>query len=264
MSTDRGYVIEAVSWVLFALSFVLVFLRIWTRTRIIRSLGWDDALICLAMVCALSGEPSDRFQLLTSQACATLNTVMATVSTHYGTGRHATELSSLQRLESTKYNWLSQGFHVMSTNWGKVAVALFLRRILHKIKGHQAILCTFSVVLTIVNTVCVGTIYGQCSPTQRLWNHDVEGSCWDPHVQKDYAFFQGCKAPLSLWRGCLLKKDVAFSAFSDLALAIYPLFTIAGLQMALKVKLGLGFVLSLGIVLVDLLPLDDRIVLIVA
>ena len=51
-------------------------------------------------------------------------------------------------------------------------------------------------------------------------------------------------------------EGVAFSAFSDLALAIYPLFTIAGLQMAFKVKLGLGFVLSLGIVLVS--PIPDR------
>lgn len=50
MSNDRGNVIYAVSWVLFAVSFVLVLLRIWTRTRIIRSWGWDDASICLAMV----------------------------------------------------------------------------------------------------------------------------------------------------------------------------------------------------------------------
>ena len=39
----------------------------------------------------------------------------------------------------------------------------------------------------------------------------------------------------------------AFSAFTDLILAIYPLFTIKDLQMAMKVKVGLGVVLSLGI-----------------
>lgn len=41
---------------------------------------------------------------------------------------------------------------------------------------------------------------------------------------------------------------VAASAFSDFALAIYPLRTIAGLQMPRKVKVGLSCVLSLGIV----------------
>ena len=122
---------------------------------------------------------------------------MATVSTHYGTGRHTSELTPFQQMESTKYNWLSQGFHVMSTNWGKVSIALFLLRILHKIKGHQAVLYTFSVILTIVNTVCVGTIYGQCWPTKLLWNPNVKGSCWNPQVQKDYAFFQGCKGPFA-------------------------------------------------------------------
>lgn len=44
------------------------------------------------------------------------------------------------------------------------------------------------------------------------------------------------------------RHTVAFFVFSDLVPAIYPLFTIADLKLAMKVKIGLGFVLSLGIV----------------
>ena len=40
---------------------------------------------------------------------------------------------------------------------------------------------------------------------------------------------------------------IAASAFSDFVLAIYPLKTIAGLQMDRKIKIGLSCVLSLGI-----------------
>jgi hypothetical protein len=51
----------------------------------------------------------------------------------------------------------------------------------------------------------------------------------------------------------LTETAVAASAFSDFVLAVYPLFTIKNLQMATKVKFGLGFVLSLGIMLVSCL-----------
>ncbi|KAL4984997.1 hypothetical protein BDW68DRAFT_6654 [Aspergillus falconensis] len=210
---DRGWVILAVSWPLFSVCLILVGLRIWVRTRIIKSWGWDDPFIILAFV------------------CATINSIFATISAHYGTGRHTDDLSPYQRVESTKFNWLSQGFHVMSTNWGKVSVALFLLRIIHKVKHHKPMMYGGIVLLTVVNAVCVFTIYGQCTPTKKLWDTNAAGHCWDPDVQRNYAFFQG-----------------SFSALSDLVLAVYPLTTIYGLQMALKVKIGLGCVLSLGVI----------------
>ncbi|KAL5340223.1 hypothetical protein BJX70DRAFT_361843 [Aspergillus crustosus] len=211
---NRSWVILAVSWPLFGICAILTLLRIWVRTHIIRSSwGWDDAFIVLAML------------------CASTNTALATTSAHYGSGQHAADLSEYQRVQSTKFNWLSQGFHVMSTNWGKVSVALFLLRIIDKVKHHRPVVLGGIVFLTIVNSVCVFTIYGQCSPTARLWDADVEGTCWEPSVQKNYAFFQG-----------------STSALSDLVLAVYPLFFIWNLQMATKVKVGLGFVLSLGII----------------
>jgi hypothetical protein len=42
----------------------------------------------------------------------------------------------------------------------------------------------------------------------------------------------------------------ASAAFSDLVLAVYPLFTIYHLQMPLRLKIGLGILLSLGIMYV--------------
>ena len=171
---DRGWVILAVSWPLFSICTILVALRVWVRTRIIRSWGWDDPFIILAMLCAGT------------------NTILVTLSAHYGTGRHALNLTDYEKIQSTKFNWLSQGFHVMSTNWGKVSVGLFLLRIIQKVKHHRPVMYGGIVLLTIINTVCVYTIYGQCTPTAKLWDSDVEGSCWNPNLQKNYAFFQGC------------------------------------------------------------------------
>jgi hypothetical protein len=174
---SRSWILLAVSWPLCALSTLLVTLRILVRTHLLRSFGWDDTAILLALLCAI------------------INTILVTISAHHGTGRHAADLTPYQVMESTKYNWLSQGFHVMSTNWGKVSVGLFLLRIIQKVKSrrHAPVMYGGLVLMTLVNVVCVYTIYGQCAPTHRLWDQAVHGECWDPQVQRDYAFFQGCK-----------------------------------------------------------------------
>ncbi|KAL5342742.1 hypothetical protein BJX70DRAFT_385938 [Aspergillus crustosus] len=211
---DRGWVLYAVSWPLFGICVLVTTLRFYVRIRILRSLGWDDAFNLLALL------------------CATINTVLVTVSVQYGTGRHMEDLTHSQQIRSAKYQLLSQGFHVMSTNWGKVSVALFLIRIISEVKQHKRTMYAGIVVMSVINIMGVYTIYGQCTPTAKIWDSaGVEGTCWPPGAQTNYAYFQG-----------------SASAVSDLALAVYPLFTIKKLQMALKVKVGLGFVLSLGII----------------
>ncbi|KAL4914323.1 hypothetical protein BDW62DRAFT_213546 [Aspergillus aurantiobrunneus] len=210
---DRGWVLHAVSWPLLGTCAIVTALRFWVRIRIIRSLGWDDAFIVLALVCAI------------------INTALVIVSVQNGSGRHTDVLSDHHVRMAAKYQILSQGFHVMSTNFGKVSVAMFLIRIISGVKNHKRGMYALIVIMSLINIGCVVTIYGQCTPTRFMWDRGVEGSCWPPGAQQKYAYFQG-----------------STSAFTDLILAIYPLFTIQQLQMATRVKLGLGFVLSLGII----------------
>ncbi|EEH33071.2 integral membrane protein [Paracoccidioides lutzii Pb01] len=213
---NKGIMLNAITWSECGLALVLVLARIFTKTRLMNRWGWDDAFMCLAMVCAL------------------INTIFVTVCVYYGTGRHVYYLDEHQKFQANKFNWISQGFHVMSTNWGKVSVALFLLRIIDRAKQTRYIFFTGMVMLTLVNSVCVFTIYGQCTPTSALWKGigpGNPGKCWHPHVQRDYAFFQG-----------------SFSAASDLVLALYPVFIIWSLQMTRKLKVGLTCVLALGVI----------------
>ncbi|KAL3476017.1 hypothetical protein BJX99DRAFT_270827 [Aspergillus californicus] len=210
---DRGWVLYAVSWPLFGICVIVTALRFWVRVRILRSCGWDDAFILLALICAV------------------INTVLITFSVKCGTGRHMEDLSHSQQILSAKYQLLSQGFHVMSTNWGKVSVALFLIRIISAVKQHKMVMYAGIVILSVINLVAVYTIYAQCTPTAKIWDYSIKGTCWPVNAQRNYAYFQG-----------------SVSALSDLLLAIYPLFTIQKLQMATNVKFGLGFVLSLGVI----------------
>ncbi|KAK2797493.1 hypothetical protein FQN50_009176 [Emmonsiellopsis sp. PD_5] len=230
---NKGPMLKAISWAECSVALVLVMARIFTRTRLINRWGWDDAFICLAM------------------ACACVNTVCVTICVHFGTGRHVYYLDEYQKVQANKYNWISQGFHVMSTNWGKVSVALFLLRIINKGKRKKYIFYTGMVMLTVVNSVCVYTIYGQCTPTTALWEGTGpgKGTCWHPHLQRDYAFFQGCMSN-NLLPPAYSVQDVlrAFSAASDLVLALYPVFIIWNLQMAKKLKMGLTCVMALGVI----------------
>jgi hypothetical protein len=54
-------------------------------------------------------------------------------------------------------------------------------------------------------------------------------------------------APLLIYCKSCQWNITAASAFSDLVLAVYPLFTIYHLQMTRRLKIGLGILLSLGI-----------------
>lgn len=115
-------------------------------------------------------------------------------SIDFGTGRHINYLSDREALLANKYNWISQGFHVMSTNWGKVSVGFFLLRIVDRAKKQRIYFYAFLILLTVINSASIGFIYGQCQYREDLWMPPQErrGWCWDPSVHRNVAFFQGC------------------------------------------------------------------------
>ncbi|KAM5438448.1 hypothetical protein MferCBS31731_005025 [Microsporum ferrugineum] len=210
---NNGGKLVILTWTLLAISTIITLARLYTRTRLIKALGWDDGFMVLAL------------------ACSAINSALITTSISHGTGRHQVFLTDEQRTQADKFNWISQSFHVMSTNWAKVSIIFFLLRLIQKAKGPAPYLYGGMILLTISNVVCVYTIFGQCMPVQSLWDHSIKGKCWDPRIQRNYAFFQG-----------------AISAFSDLALAIYPITIISTLHMPVRLKLALGSILSLGVI----------------
>ncbi|EFR03424.1 integral membrane protein [Nannizzia gypsea CBS 118893] len=218
---NGGARLLSVMWAELSVAALILTARIYTRTRVISGWGWDDMSMCLSMV----------FLRHLLAVLATMNTSLLTASVHHGLGKHAASLTGAEYINANKYNWISQGCHVMSTNFGKVSVILFLLRIVVNSRSQRVFLYTLMAMLMVINSVCVFTIFGQCTPASRLWDQNVSGSCWSPHHQRDFAFFQG-----------------SFSAFSDGLLAIYPIFVIWKLQMSKRTKTCLGCVLALGIV----------------
>ena len=132
---------------------------------------------------------------------------------------------------TVKLSWISQSFAIFSCGTAKVSIALLILRIKAQGKFRKGFLYIIIAALTIINTVGVASIFFQCSPSKKLWDPSVSGSCLDPHIQRDIGFAQA-----------------SYSAFSDFVLAVFPLTFIWNLKIKMSSKIGLGCAMSLGVI----------------
>ncbi|EFQ96944.1 integral membrane protein [Nannizzia gypsea CBS 118893] len=212
-SDNNGPQVLSVMWSLFSVAASIVCIRLWIRIHLTKQFGWDDAFIVLAVVFGC------------------VNVALLTVAVYYGLGRRQAYLDKSQVEQVFRYTWLSQPFHIMCINWGKVSAILLIIRIIESAKRQVRYFYAAIVFLTIINTGCVCIMVGQCQPPDAFWNPRLGGKCWSPSVLKNYTFLQS-----------------ACSAVSDLFLAAYPIFVVSRLQMPRRVKLAITSVLLLGLV----------------
>ena len=99
----------------------------------------------------------------------------------------------------------------MSTNWGKVSVALFLLRMVDRAKQQRHYFYFGIVLLTLINSASVGIIYGQCEHPSDIWAKPEErkGACWDSSIHTNVAFAQSCM--------CTCRRGLTFSSEADFA-----------------------------------------------
>ena len=126
------------------------------------------------------------------QVLAILNTICISVAISHGTGRHSFYLTQEQRVAACKYIYLSYGFSIMSTCFGKISVALFLLRLIGG-GGMERWFYAGIVLLLVINITCTAFVYAQCTPARALWDIGIPHKCWNPLIQQRYSFFQGCK-----------------------------------------------------------------------
>ncbi|KAI1125486.1 hypothetical protein F5Y10DRAFT_268024 [Nemania abortiva] len=209
-----GLVVAA--WVLGAAGSSLLTMRMYTRTFILKKVGWDDWTMVLAVVLAL------------------VTNIIVTLMVHYGVGRHAIYLREEQRVNAVYMIWLSAPFSPSSAAVGKISIALLLLRLMNRNRWWETFLWILISLLVIVNLLLIIITFAQCTPVTFLWNRvgsGAHGTCWPPTVQQDYGYFQG-----------------AFSAFSDLILAVFPISIIWDLKMPLHSKLIMAVLMALGVI----------------
>ena len=174
---------------------LFVVLRIFTRLRLVRAFGWDDGMIIVAMV----WQPmSFRVSTLTSfsKLLSLITTALITVQVAYGVGRHSIFLDPHQMQMSVKYIYLTQIPSTFSSCFGKIAVALLLKRIIAPNRAMALFLWFVIISLLIVNVFVNIFILTYCKPLAFLWDRSLRGSCLPNSVLRDTGYLQGCKSNL--------------------------------------------------------------------
>ncbi|KAI1138504.1 integral membrane protein [Hypoxylon sp. FL0543] len=215
-AVDRGFGLVVAAWIMGLAGCCLLVMRMYTRIAILKRTGWDDWTMVVAVVLAI------------------ITDVIVTLMVHHGVGRHALYLEEEQRVNAVYMIWLSVPFSPGSAALGKISIALFLIRLINRNRLQKSFLWALIFLLVIVNLILVVVTFAQCTPVTFLWERvgtGAHGTCWAPTVQQYYGYFQG-----------------AFSAWSDLVLALFPTLLIWKLQIPLRTKLGISFLMSLGVI----------------
>lgn len=89
---------KRISFVFLALAWFFTLLRIWTRTWIIASFGWDDAAMILACVRCKPIKPNACFWLTKFQMIFSVFSASSIYIADNGGGTHVTSLEGLEKL----------------------------------------------------------------------------------------------------------------------------------------------------------------------
>ncbi|MCJ1306214.1 hypothetical protein MMC08_009032 [Hypocenomyce scalaris] len=209
---NRGPTVNAVTWSLTAVATFFVVVRMYGRYFITRNPGRDDLFAMLGLFLSITYS-------------ATLTAAVAA-----GNGRHPYYLTEAQLSKSIKLNTIAIVPGLMAFSVPKVSVACLLMRLLNPGKYQRWFLYTISIGIIPISMIDAIMLFVQCSPVRGLWDSNITPTCWSPFVLVDFAIFTG-----------------ALSAFVDLYLALYAVHVLGRLNMTMGKKVGLCFVMGLGV-----------------
>ncbi|CAL5869381.1 uncharacterized protein PFLUO_LOCUS3610 [Penicillium psychrofluorescens] len=147
---DRSMAVKAVAATFVSIAFVVVCLRVYCRLRVVKSFGWDDGLMVVAML----------FYIMYSGSMIG--------GSLYGTGKLFEEISPENALMAMRYWWLCEIGYCFSSVFCKASVCVFLLRITVR-RVHNWILY-----LVMFLTVATGLLFMflmllQCKPLSFFW-----------------------------------------------------------------------------------------------
>ncbi|KAE8323911.1 hypothetical protein BDV39DRAFT_195550 [Aspergillus sergii] len=213
MLVGRSKSIFVVTLIFLCISLTTVALRCYVRLRLVKSFGWDDALMVLAMAlniwfatCGLTGSVA-------------------------GIGRKLDDFDRPQEIEKALFWWwLGQSAYVWVVTIARLSIAMLLLRI--AIRRRDSVV-TY-VVMSL--TVAVGLPFWlvlmlQCQPVREFWQRTGDGYCIDTAYIIDVAYLYSATA-------CLC----------DFTLGLYPIYLIRNLQITWRSKWALAGILGMGCV----------------
>ncbi|PWY88149.1 hypothetical protein BO70DRAFT_426995 [Aspergillus heteromorphus CBS 117.55] len=209
---DKGPTMLAVLWPLTAFAALVVAVRLYIRAKILRKLWIDDWLITA------------------SSAIVIAQVIAVTAAVRQGLGRHIATLmpaAAEQAMLADDIGWI---FGVLSFSLPKLAVAALLDRILIPGPRIRVALWGLTALMAVMAVVNILVFITSCNPPRAMWTSVPGATCRSINVI------------ISVSAAC-----GSLSAFTDLAMAIYPTIRLWHLRMSRRKKIALCAVLGCGV-----------------
>ncbi|KAI9675737.1 MAG: hypothetical protein M1817_001104 [Caeruleum heppii] len=208
---NQGPRILAVCVTTTVLAFVIVCLRLFTRIKVVRSVGWDDYVILLTMAVSIAG----------------LAVIIPEIQ--HGGGRHAAYLAPEMMSVGIKLNFITQPIYLWGIALAKISISLFLLR-LTPVTGYQRFLWGLITFMLVYTSICFLTINLQCRPISFLWKPTIKAKCFSGPQLRALSYL-----------------NVVINILTDLILAFIPIPMLWNVQMSRQTKIALTAIMSIGI-----------------
>lgn len=121
-----------------------------------------------------------------------------TVSVRYGLGTHQNLLPPDRIVNTNLWSWIGQVIAILDLVIARIAVIAFLLTIQTgtRSKGRY-LLYAVGATQAIINVIEVALIFKQCTPTAKLWNSNLPGTCDGIVICSQVGFAQGSMSALS-------------------------------------------------------------------
>ncbi|GAB7340524.1 hypothetical protein MBLNU457_6943t1 [Dothideomycetes sp. NU457] len=208
--------IMGITWGETAVALVMVAARLWGASIRRGELRWDFFWVAVACVCGMGSQS------------------LLTVAAYHGLGMHIWELDVDLITIVLKYYWASATvglFGILSAKVAIIALLLAVKGPNQKKRGYLLHFLWISNLLFIIAVVLM--IYFQCRPADAIWDITKlpNANCSLKPVARAVGYAQG-----------------AWSACSDIVLALYPISVVWKLQTSLKMKIGFCVLMGGGII----------------
>ncbi|KAL9120685.1 MAG: hypothetical protein Q9187_002753 [Circinaria calcarea] len=210
---DRGPAPLVLAWTLGSTATIIVVLRLYVKTCLRHSLGWDDYTMVIALITSI------------------IDNALFTKMFQAGVGRHIFCVTPENISETLKWSTWAQIVEVIALALVKISVCLLILRLIDQTsKGIARFLKLLMIAVVICHIVPLLLYVLQCRPLHAVWNPQVQGECYSSRLTYTAAYIA-----------------IGLDAFTDLACAVIPVATIYKLQMKTSTKVAICILMGLGV-----------------
>ncbi|OCL15018.1 hypothetical protein AOQ84DRAFT_279845 [Glonium stellatum] len=187
--------------------------RMYTRSRPVLRLGWDDYFITAAVICDM------------------VEWTLLMTSTGYGLGRHNFYLAPGSAMQAEKFLFISQPPFAWALAFTKISIACMLLRI-QRSQGWMIFLYLM-MVLQVLTAVTINTFqFSLCDPVAAIWDPSIPGAKCKPPIVGQISIYV----------------TAAVTILTDVIFSLLPLTFIVRIQRAMREKIALSCIMGLGLI----------------